>query len=101
MSQTSQKFHGGTTAGHYITYVHTYDKWFCFDDGSVHVATQKEVEGSFGEANAWSFHNDMHAYLLFYQLASLADEPNKSPEAPARRRAGTASEEGLVPLKCS
>lgn len=55
-------------AGHFITYIQISGKWFCFDDTAVVSASQRDVEGCFGDANTWSFHNDMHAYLLFYRL---------------------------------
>lgn len=62
-------------AGHFITYVHRAGRWFCYDDTAVSGASQKEVEGCFGDANAWSFHNDMHAYLLFYRLLDAPPAP--------------------------
>jgi hypothetical protein len=61
-------------AGHYITYARVSGRWFCFDDGSITVVSQRDVEGCFGDAAAWSFNNDMHAYLLFYQLAEPSGE---------------------------
>ena len=79
-------------AGHYITYVRHAEQWFCFDDNSVHLSSQKEVERSFGDSQ-WSFNNDMHAYLVFYQLlpppaaateaGSAAASPSPSPRAAA------------------
>ena len=59
-------------AGHYITYVRNAEQWICFDDKAVGKATQREVESCFGDAQ-WAFNNDMHAYVLFYQL--LPSEP--------------------------
>jgi hypothetical protein len=74
-------------AGHYVSYVQVQGKWFYFDDAQVELASQSDVEGTFGQASDWSFGNDSHAYLLFYQLidrgshAGTASNPSETAES--------------------
>ena len=74
-------------AGHYVSYIQVQGKWFYFDDAQVEMASQSDIEGTFGQASEWTFGNDSHAYLLFYQLIerdsqeSPASNPSDTPES--------------------
>lgn len=74
-------------AGHYVSYIQVQGKWFYFDDAQVEMASQSDIEGTFGQASEWTFGNDSHAYLLFYQLIERdaqeapASNPSETPES--------------------
>ncbi|KAL3116045.1 hypothetical protein niasHT_007345 [Heterodera trifolii] len=59
---------GSASAGHYFAYIKNLDqnKWFCFNDSSVHVASLGDIFRTFGgHANGWM--NNMNAYMLMYR----------------------------------
>ena len=74
-------------AGHYVSYIQVQGKWFYFDDAQVEMASQSDIEGTFGQASEWTFGNDSHAYLLFYQLVERESQdipgsnPSDTPES--------------------
>lgn len=77
----------GPHHGHYVSYIKSGDKWICFDDNVVNIVSPETVQATYGKASDWSVGNDMHAYILFYQLAG-ASAPSLSPRAAHR---GTSS----------
>ncbi|KAL7080454.1 hypothetical protein ACQ4LE_000053 [Meloidogyne hapla] len=59
---------GSAAAGHYFAYIKNMDqnKWFCFNDSSVQVASRHDIYRTFG---GWSYGymNNTNAYMLMYR----------------------------------
>ena len=65
-------------AGHYITYTRISNQWILYDDACISKVSEEEVQRCFGDASRlWN--NDMHAYLLFYEL--VGGQGARSPES--------------------
>jgi hypothetical protein len=81
-----------------VSYIQVQGKWFYFDDAQVEMASQSDIEGTFGHASEWTFGNDSHAYLLFYQL--IERESQDSPASNPSDTAESCSDGHADPMKC-